>query len=64
MGAEMLWIELTLSLLEDVKCTEHSVGQVTAEEMTLYMRRNPESPTHRQLQEQTVTNTAHLMTSD
>lgn len=38
-------------------CTEHSVGQVTAGEMTLYMRRNPESPTHKQWQEQTVMNT-------
>lgn len=33
------------------QCTEHSVGQVTAEEMTLYMKRNPESLTDRQSKE-------------
>lgn len=28
----------------DVLVHKHSVGQVTAEEMILYMKRNPESP--------------------
>lgn len=37
------------------KCTEHNVGQVTAGEMTLCMRINPDSPTQRQSGEQTVT---------
>lgn len=46
------------------KCTEHSVGQVTAEEVTLYMRRNPESPAQRQLKEETVSNKEHLMISN
>lgn len=46
------------------KCTEHSVGQVTAEKMTLYMRRNPKSPTQRQLKEESVSNKEHLMISN
>lgn len=53
---------MTLTLLRAVSV--HSVGHVTAGEMTLYMRRSPESPTRRQWEEQTVRTVTHLMIGD
>lgn len=46
------------ALPELFKCTEHNVGQVTAGEMTLCRRIDPDSPTHRQ---QTVTKTVLMI---